>query len=556
VKQYSLLLDKKEDGGLFPAISVDDRRRVIADGLVEEARGIGARERFFHWEIGFPNLWTRLDSAEPEGGFDAIIGNPPYVRQELLGEEMKRALKGTYKAFDGMADLYVYFYEQGLRLLRPGGRMGYVVTNKWLKAGYAENVREVFAEEGWLEFVADFGHAKHFFPGTDVFPSVLVLRKPDRTEAPPQDAQICVIPRDAVPKHGLAEAVLSATFPVPRAMFTRESWVLESRPVMALLEKIRRNSATITEYTGEKPYRGVTTGFNDAFFISSETRETLIRADPNCGELIRPYLRGQDVERWHAPWTGLWMIFARRGIALERYPAIKAHLSRFRVELEPKPFDWKPKEAEDNWPGRKGGTYAWYEIQDSTEYWPEFSRDKIIYQAIQFHPQYALDTSGMLLSNKAFFIPSSDRSLLCALNSPAGWWISWRHYAHMKDEALSNDGVRIMTFPIPSMLSKYAEVLGEVANNLIAVAKARHERFLAINDWLYHEMGVDRLGGSQAHEHDADGFVAAVRKALPKSKKLSAAEIARLKEEHTRTIEPGRRMAREGLSLERRLSGD
>ena len=115
-----------------------------------------------------------------------MIGNPPYVRQELLGEEMKRALKKSYSTYDGMADLYVYFYEQGLRLLRPGGRMGYVVTNKWLKAGYAENLRELFCEKGWLEFVADFGHAKHFFPDADVFPSVLVMRKPASAAAAPE----------------------------------------------------------------------------------------------------------------------------------------------------------------------------------------------------------------------------------------------------------------------------------------------------------------------------------------------------------------------------------
>ena len=351
-------------------------------------------------------------------------------------------------------------------------------------------MRGVFADDGWLEFVADFGHAKHFFPDADVFPSVLVICKLDHAEAEPQDAQICVIPRDAVPKQGLAEAVVEATFPVPRAMFTKEAWVLEPKPVMDLLEKIKTNGVPLADYAGVKPYRGVTTGFNDAFFISSEMREALIRDDPNCAELIRPYLRGQDVERWHVPWTGLWMIFARRGIEIERYPAVKAHLSRFRIELEPKPVDWKQKEAENTWPGRKGGTYAWYEIQDSTEYWPEFSRDKIIYQAIQFHPQYALDTSGMLLSNKAFFIPSSDRSLLCALNSPIGWWISWRHYAHMKDEALSNDGVRIMTFPIPSLLCSYAENLESTGDNLISLAKARHERSLAISDWLHHEFGL------------------------------------------------------------------
>ena len=104
-----------------------------------------------------------------------------------------------------MADLYVYFYEQGLRLLRPGGRMGYVVTNKWLKAGYAENLRVLFSTREWLEFVADFGHAKHFFPDADVFPSVLVVRKPTAPSPPPKTPKFASFPRDAVPRKGLAE---------------------------------------------------------------------------------------------------------------------------------------------------------------------------------------------------------------------------------------------------------------------------------------------------------------------------------------------------------------
>ena len=116
-----------------------------------------------------------------------------------------------------MADLYVYFFEQGLRLLRPGGRLSYVVTNKWLRAGYAEALRGLFATEGQVEFVADFGHAKHFFPDADVFPSIVVLRKPLPGEDAMGDAQICVIPRDAVPEKGLSAAVAAATYPLPRA---------------------------------------------------------------------------------------------------------------------------------------------------------------------------------------------------------------------------------------------------------------------------------------------------------------------------------------------------
>ena len=92
-------------------LAVDDRRRVLADRLVNEARSRAARHRFFHWEIGFPNVWSNLLSVTPRGGFDAVIGNPPYVRQELLGDEVERALKVGYTAYDGLADLYIFFYE-------------------------------------------------------------------------------------------------------------------------------------------------------------------------------------------------------------------------------------------------------------------------------------------------------------------------------------------------------------------------------------------------------------------------------------------------------------
>lgn len=381
VKQLALLPEAPPDQqSLFPAISVDDRRRVIADALVEDARSLADLHHFFHWEIGFPNIWSNLASTAPLGGFDAVIGNPPYVRQELLGDEVKRALKKSYAVYDGMADLYVYFYEQGLRLLRPGGRMGYVVTNKWLKAGYAENLREHFSDAGWLEFVADFGHAKHFFPDADVFPCVLVVRKPDRAALVPENADICVIPRDAVPRKGLSGAVAEATFPLPRAMFTKESWVLEPKPVMDLLDKIKRNGVPLAEYAGMKPYRGVTTGFNDAFFIDTPIRDRLVRDDPGCAEIIKPYLRGQDIDRWYAPWNGLWMIFARRGIEIDQYPSVKRHLEGFRKQLEPKPEDWRPTKSDGKWPGRKEGTYAWYEVQDAVDYWFEFEKPKIIYQ--------------------------------------------------------------------------------------------------------------------------------------------------------------------------------
>ena len=101
------------------------------------------RARFLHWQVAFPGMWTQWESVELHGGFDAVVGNPPYVRQELI-KEIKPPLKRAYpETYSGTADLYVYFYDQGFKLLRPGGRMSYVVTNKWMRASYARFARNV-----------------------------------------------------------------------------------------------------------------------------------------------------------------------------------------------------------------------------------------------------------------------------------------------------------------------------------------------------------------------------------------------------------------------------
>ena len=240
------------------------------------------REHFLHWQVAFPGMWHTWESAELHGGFDAIIGNPPYVRHELI-KAIKPGLKRAYPAtYDGSADLYVYFYDQGLKLLKPGGRLSYVVTNKWMRAGYAEGLRGVFADQAWVEFVADFGHAKKFFPDADVFPSVVVVRKP-LPGAAPADTQVCVIPRDDVPEKGLDEAVTKATYPLPRRHFTKESWTLEPPNVVALLGKIKFRGTPLKNYVGASPFYGIKTGLNEAFLVDTVTREPTLKPIATAG---------------------------------------------------------------------------------------------------------------------------------------------------------------------------------------------------------------------------------------------------------------------------------
>ena len=130
----------------------------------------------FDWQSAFPEVFE-------QGGFDVVVGNPPYVRQELL-TPYKPWMEANYESFHGMADLYVYFYELGVRVLKPGGLMSYIVTNKWMKAGYGKPLRRFFSEKSWIKSVVDFGHAKQIFEEADVFPCIIVAEKPTSAEKP------------------------------------------------------------------------------------------------------------------------------------------------------------------------------------------------------------------------------------------------------------------------------------------------------------------------------------------------------------------------------------
>ena len=176
------------------------------------------------------------------------------------------------------------------------------------------------------------------------------------------------------------------------------------------MDKIKAAGILLREYLKEDIYRGVVTGLNDAFVIDGGTRARLIDEDPNSADLIKPWLRGRDVRRWHTDWSGLYVIFARRGTDIERYLAIKRYLARFRLDLE-------PKARRDAKRGRKPGSYKWFEIQDDIAYHQAFSESKIIYADIGKVMRALLDRKGNLTGNTCYIIPGDDAYLLALLNS-------------------------------------------------------------------------------------------------------------------------------------------
>ncbi len=518
-----------------------DRTIRVGNSLVEDPE-VDPRNAL-DWQSAFPEAFA-------DGGFDVVVGNPPYVRQELLGS-LKPYLERRFRAYHGVADLYVYFFERGLDLLKPGGRLSFVVTNKWLKAGYAEPLRRLLAKEAWLETLVDLGHAKAIFPEADVFPSIVVLEKPRLATTAPVP-RVSVISRDDVRLDDLGRQVEEEGFDFPQERLGAAPWSLEPPAVDALMAKLRARGVPLAQYAGMKPYYGIKTGLNEAFLVDTSTRDRLVAEDPRSAEILKPYLRGQDLGRWRAEWAGLWMIFTRRGVEIERYPAILRHLQRYRVRLEPKPTRW----SGGQWPGRKEGNYAWYEIQDSVEYWQLFEKPKILYQVIQFHPAYCFDSSGLFANDKTFFVPLSDLYLLALLNSSLMWWHNWRYLIHLKDEALTPNGYKMEQLPIALPSDEQRQQVEERVRRIMTIKDDRLQVLSIVTDWLAveHQVGKPSQRLADPLTLSPDSFVEEVRRARGKKNPLTAAALRSLREEHAGTIAPFGERLREAARLEAELS--
>ena len=519
-----------------------DRNILVGNSVVDDP---AVDTKAFNWQAAFPEVFAR-------GGFDVVVANPPYVRQELFGA-IKPHLQSRFQSYHGMADLYVYFYELGLKLLRPGGRLSFIVTNKWMKAGYGEALRRFLAENAWLESVVDFGHAKQIFEDADVFPCIIVARKPDERARPP--VRVCAIPREQLRIDDLATQIEQEGFEVDAGQLSGEPWQLEPRGVTELLAKIRELGVPLSEFAGTKPCRGILTGFNDAFLIDTATKNALVAADPKSAEIIKPYLRGQDISRWHPDWAGLWMIALKssennpwpwadageeaEAVFAKTYPALHAHMNRFREPLIK----------------RQDQGRHWWELR-SCAYWADFDRPKIMYPEITWRPECVLDKSGMLCNNNAYLLPSEDSWIVAVANSPANWWFAWRKAIHGKDEALRfiKDFVRDLPVPRPNQAQR--DSCERTVRRLIEITRDNQTTCRDLLDWLRVEHGIEKpsLKLQSPTGLDSDAFVAEVKKLRGRKNAFSAPALKSLREEHTRSIEPATAKATETVGLEQVIS--
>jgi adenine-specific DNA-methyltransferase len=387
-----------------------------------------------------------------DGGFDVVISNPPYVRQELLGIQ-KKYFENKYRVYHGMADLYSYFIERSFQLLNNNGLYGVIVANKWMRSNYGEPLREYLVKQT-LEQIIDFGDQPVFESAT-TYPCILIAYKGMEAKNKIEVTNVKTLNFTSLDNY-----ILLNKQTIKQNALKIQGWNLAGEVENNLLEKINKAGVPLGEYVKGKIFRGVLTGLNEAFVIDQEVKDRLITEDPRSKEIIKPFLAGRDIKRYQKPESNKYLIFTKRGVEINKYPAILKHLEQYKKQLTPKPKDWKG----ETWEGRKPGAYKWYEIQDAVDYYAEFEKTKIIYPNILSKPEFVYDENHWYTNQKCFIISMPDKYLLGILNSSLNNYLFEKYLPKLRGGFYEPSYVFFKNFPIVNnpTTNKKEEIIGFV----------------------------------------------------------------------------------------------
>lgn len=349
----------------------------------------------FDFQEEFPEVFAK-------GGFDVVIGNPPYVRQEDIKED-KKYLEENYSTYLGTADLYCYFYELGIRLLKTGGVLGYITSNKWLRINYGKNIRKMLNEYYIIE-IEDHGKILQFVDA-GVNTNIIVLKKINR-----QNAQVKIVLTEENNK----------IFETSQSNFSEDGYLFLDNRLLKVKEKIDTIGKPLGDWNIEINY-GIKTGLNDAFIINKEKYNELVKKDRKNKEILAPVLRGRDISRYYIEYNDLFLIatYPSKQLDIDIYPEVKSYLESFLPYIE-----------QTGAPNRKKTKHKWFETQDTIAYYNEFRKEKLVYGQISNIPKFSYDNKGIVINDTAFIITGEKlKYLLAMLNSNLIWKATMLFYS-------------------------------------------------------------------------------------------------------------------------------
>jgi adenine-specific DNA-methyltransferase len=442
--------------------------KVQLDKLIEQAKNeisdIESNVLYrgsFEWRFEFPEV---LNDKGDFVGFDAVIGNPPYIRQEELGESKTLLKKDFPKTYAGTADLYVMFVEHGLRILRPNGQFVFIIPNKWMRAGYGENLRK-WLKTLAIEQIADFGDLPVFEEAT-TYPSILSIQNA------PATAHFQAIEIDTLQfPDGLADYIQTHRFEVANDRLQDDSWQLTNGAVQQLIAKLRATGTPLGEYVKGKIYYGIKTGFNEAFVIDAATKAQLIAEDPRSAEIIKPFLAGRDIKRYQTPTVDKYLILFRNGSTSAKYGKKEETLAWQLLQTDYPavcqylaPFKEKAKARSDQ------GEY-WWELR-ACAYYDEFEKPKIVYPNILPKPEFIIDEDSFYTNQKCFIIPVNDRFLLSILNSNVTYFLFKHLLPTLRGGFYEPSSIYFKTFPIPSVSEENQQYCVDLVTQILTAKAA------------------------------------------------------------------------------------
>lgn len=388
---------------------------------------------YFLWHLYFMDVFE-------QGGFDVMIGNPPYIQLQKMGKETDILQEAGFETFARTGDIYCLFYEKGIDLLKKNeGVLSYITSNSWMKTKYGEALRKFFVEKTNPIKLLNFEDTQ-IFPSATVEVNILITQKSH------QKKKMIAALFDSSYKTNISifEYFLKNSYPVER--FDDNGWVISDKTTMDLKSRIEENTIPLSELN-VKLYIGLLIGMNEAFVIDNQTRDAFINQNPKNEDIIRPILRGRDIKKYGYNFEDNWVIFSHNGVkklnidrinVINDYPEIYEHLKQWEERLIIR------HNQGDHWTNMRNCAYLM-----------EFEQPKIIWGEISDKPNFSYDESGILMNDRCSFMVGEElKFILVLLNSKLIEWYfnlisttsgmgtnMWKHY-------------KIKLLPIPEKISE------------------------------------------------------------------------------------------------------
>ena len=475
MRDYFSVTDHKQKASMRQAIN-DEVKHLIIDFIGGTAADLdtldpSANQDFFLWHTWFKDIFDN-------GGFDIVIGNPPYIQLQADGGKLGNLYKNCgFETFARTGDIYSLFYEQGWNLLNIGGHLCFITSNKWMRAGYGESTRKFFASKTNPLTLLDLG--ANVFENATVDTNILLFSKSSNTGK----TRCATFSRDGNNSlENLSDFVQQQG--TVCSFDSSDSWVILSPIEQSIKRKIETVGTQLKDWDIQINY-GIKTGCNEAFIITTEKREEILA---NChteeerqrtAELIRPILRGRDIKRYSYEWANLWLIatFPSRHYDIEQYPAVKAHLESYygghgrEVLAQTGATNIINGEKVKS---RKKTNNKWFETQDSINYWEDFSQPKIVYGQFQDEAEYSFANDLIYLSSNEYLLivrNYSPKCLLAFLNCKISEWILGQITGNLGGNAKIGQKSNFIKLPVP-FLTLQQQILFDDMVDKILVQKA------------------------------------------------------------------------------------